>query len=631
MNKLQGFFTTTVFAVASIAIATSNAAADIQDNLIAHYPLSEGFGNTINPRVGSVTGTIKGATWGSGINGKALLLDSYDGQIRKQDHIEIPTFFGDPQNITISLWANLSNRDTHASELISLSDRVGIRLDDIDKGTYGFFHNGGAWINTWTASSQRYYSGTGWHHFVYVVDTANKTHALYVDGEVIGSNSGDTHASISYAGTPLTVIGRYGNLSSKITVGDGSTATYSNAFSTRDFTGAVGDIRIYDRPLSPNDVLELYRTTSGLVGQWNFTQTGTVPDKTGKGNNATAVNGPAVSSLRTVLKHNSDTATNNKWIQEGSGAALALNVNNENNQYAEINTLFDKPANVTLSVWANLQARGINGADVISIGDYAAIRLDGAISGGLTAFYHDGTNWRNTAAYGLNNEKLNYQGKGWHHFVYTVKAGDQRLYVDGIRVGSSTHSSPIRYTKVLGQKTFIGKHGNGSSNYNFKGLIGEVRVYNRPLAEVEVSQLYKSSPSYPEAIVNNPTTSPDWSAYNKSTPFETLVPLTEKPILTASSVKDVSAGFVADPFLYPKGSELHLFMEVLTRMSPGGKAPNGSYQSNRGDLALAKSTDGGITWAYDQMILNEPKCHLSYPYVFKYNDKYYMIPETNEL
>ena len=45
-----------------------------------------------------------------------------------------------------------------------------------------------------------------------------------------------------------------------------------------------------------------------------------------------------------------------------------------------------------------------------------------------------------------------------------------------------------------------------------------------------------------------------------------------------------------------------------------------------GEIGLASSADGR-EWRYDQIVLREA-FHLSYPYVFEWQNTIYMIPET---
>lgn len=86
------------------------------------------------------------------------------------------------------------------------------------------------------------------------------------------------------------------------------------------------------------------------------------------------------------------------------------------------------------------------------------------------------------------------------------------------------------------------------------------------------------------------------------------------PVLTRSEVNDVSAAFVADPFMISVSSTWYMFFEVFNR------------ETNKGEIGLAISKNG-FEWEYKQIILSEP-FHLSYPYVFEFNNEYYLIPET---
>lgn len=87
------------------------------------------------------------------------------------------------------------------------------------------------------------------------------------------------------------------------------------------------------------------------------------------------------------------------------------------------------------------------------------------------------------------------------------------------------------------------------------------------------------------------------------------------PVLTNQDVSDVRASIVADPFMLNVQGIWYMFFEVLNR------------DTRKGEIGLATSRDG-FTWQYTQIVLEEP-FHLSYPYVFEWNDEYYMIPESS--
>ena len=88
------------------------------------------------------------------------------------------------------------------------------------------------------------------------------------------------------------------------------------------------------------------------------------------------------------------------------------------------------------------------------------------------------------------------------------------------------------------------------------------------------------------------------------------------PRFKAEDVTDVSAKFVADPFLIKERETWNLFFEVYNN------------DTKQGDLAVATSKNTWI-WKYEKLIIDEP-FHLSYPYVFKSEDEYYLIPESFE-
>jgi hypothetical protein len=105
--------------------------------------------------------------------------------------------------------------------------------------------------------------------------------------------------------------------------------------------------------------------------------------------------------------------------------------------------------------------------------------------------------------------------------------------------------------------------------------------------------------------------------YRGKTPFSFNSPLNWlNPLFKAEHVTDVSAKFVADPFLIKEGKTWLLFFEVYNN------------DTKQGDLAVATSTNTW-KWNYQQVILDEP-FHLSYPYVFKWENAYYLIPESFE-
>ncbi len=110
-----------------------------------------------------------------------------------------------------------------------------------------------------------------------------------------------------------------------------------------------------------------------------------------------------------------------------------------------------------------------------------------------------------------------------------------------------------------------------------------------------------------------------WSIgiYIGESPFTFCSGSISNPVLTADDVTDISARFVADPFMVRENHTWYMFFEVM------------NAHTNQGDIGLATSDDG-LNWTYRQIVLDQP-FHLSYPYVFKWENEYYMIPESHQI
>lgn len=114
-----------------------------------------------------------------------------------------------------------------------------------------------------------------------------------------------------------------------------------------------------------------------------------------------------------------------------------------------------------------------------------------------------------------------------------------------------------------------------------------------------------------------------WSIglYHGDTPFS-LKPIKQNPVIHAQSVRDISADFVADPFMLCVKGTWFMFFETL----PNADATNNQENLPKGVIGCSKSDDG-ISWTYLGTVLQE-QYHLSYPHVFESNGEIYMLPET---
>jgi len=110
-----------------------------------------------------------------------------------------------------------------------------------------------------------------------------------------------------------------------------------------------------------------------------------------------------------------------------------------------------------------------------------------------------------------------------------------------------------------------------------------------------------------------------WSIgiYSGTSPFEiTPVDGIDNPVIYPECIQGISTNLVADPFMVKENNRWLMFFEVLNR------------QAKKGEIGLAES-ENGLSWRFRQIVLNEAH-HLSYPYVFRWQDNHYMLPECSQ-
>ncbi len=202
---------------------------NIDANLQGHYEFS-GNGNDTGPSTAQNASLNNGAAViYDGTRGQVLNLDGID------DHASIASTFGNPSEVTIGGWVNLSSGAATRRELISLDNRVHIALNDGGSGVKGSIQTGvGSWIDL--ASGQTMAAGA-WHHVMYTYsDTANE-HRLYIDGALVSQAA--VASSVYWTGATTTTIGQH------------------PVTGLNQLPGLVDDIRVYDRALTASEISSL--------------------------------------------------------------------------------------------------------------------------------------------------------------------------------------------------------------------------------------------------------------------------------------------------------------------------------------------------------------------------------------
>ncbi len=223
----------------------SFAAADVTTGLVAHWTFDDGTGTTASDSAGTVDGTLTGfddpaAAWIPGVVGGAIEFDGINDYVALSHPNEI---FTDQSEFTISLWAKPTKAATGAtyrglmggqvhyarrspSLCLAMNDTY-LHYDsyaDVGGGTQGARYN---------ANIANVFQGLNvWVHICWV--KSGTVYRFYSDAAQVGSDR--TAPSEVYLCPAIHTIGKVDTC----------------------FEGAIDDVRIYNRALTPTEIAQLY-------------------------------------------------------------------------------------------------------------------------------------------------------------------------------------------------------------------------------------------------------------------------------------------------------------------------------------------------------------------------------------
>jgi hypothetical protein len=148
-----------------------------------------------------------------------------------------------------------------------------------------------------------------------------------------------------------------------------------------------------------------------------------------------------------------------------------------------------KPLNeLTLSVWYKAQNTDTSGSELISAGDNYSLRL----RPGLVEFskrINDGTaHW--VQCDGPINTVTTTSGT-----TSPRSPASTAWWCTSTASRSATNAEGGNIVYDQGNTFFVGRHGNGQQNWDFQGLMDDVRVYGRALQANEVQDLFGRAPA----------------------------------------------------------------------------------------------------------------------------------------
>ncbi|MFC4517929.1 LamG-like jellyroll fold domain-containing protein [Streptomyces ehimensis] len=197
-------------------------------------------------------GGLKAAT--PGVAGKALALDGLDDYAT----VDAP-HFNSTGSFAVSVWARLAKDKPIRTGVIFTQAGTNASGGELFYSTYQ-----GGWVfNQHTAdvtdpTDNKAVQNAGapakngeWAHLVATRDTTAGTLTLYVNGTLAGS-------------TPISSTPWYAGR--QFQIGAGSYAGKPGNY----FPGDIDDLRIYDRPLAPGEVQQLFKQRPLVKGRWQF-------------------------------------------------------------------------------------------------------------------------------------------------------------------------------------------------------------------------------------------------------------------------------------------------------------------------------------------------------------------------
>jgi hypothetical protein len=433
-----------------------------------------------------------GPTMTEGVSGKAYYFDG-KGDFINIDESESLDISGDQMTVSAWIKAETFDRRQVIAAKTGWGDNswlVEINPIDCDTGRLNFYLQAGGRDHNFC--SEGAITTGSWHHVAFVYDGDEKM--IYINGQFSGRQpwSGDINTNDQ----PVRV-GAWGD-----PIGPGE---------TRYFNGAIDEVALYNRPLSGEEIRQLYYDRGrlegdepGLVGYWKFDgdDGDTVVDRSRYGNHGRLfqrpedyyarrgwAKKPGVTGFGGGLRGiEPDSAGAGPKLTEGiSGNAYCFDGQDDMIEIPESDSLDISGKEITVSAW--IKAKRIDRRQVIAAKNALGINswileinpID--FSEGHINFYLD--LWGIDGNFG---SKTAITTDTWYHVAGVYNGDERRIYINGRFDASQMVSRDI---PTNDQPVTIG--GWGSPSRYFNGTIDDVVLFNRALSDYEIQQLYENA------------------------------------------------------------------------------------------------------------------------------------------
>ncbi|MFZ3031617.1 MAG: LamG domain-containing protein [Candidatus Moraniibacteriota bacterium] len=463
-GEIQSLYTQGSGTKVDSAVSQPQGTGRLDSGLAGYWKLDDGSGTSItnSATIGGTTSLTGTPSWTTGQIGSAVDFDGVDDTAA----VTYNTAFTSSNALTYSFWAKPD-----------LNEGNGIlgSLNGENGSAYNFIiiDNNGAQLGTPLISLLRNIGGTAtrsvqftypvstWFHYTYTYDGANER--VYINGAQAGewAQTGSFASNTEYG----LVFGR------------------AHTTAIQYYDGALDEVRMYNRPLSSDEVSQLYRLTAptsvdtGLKGYWSFNGkdvSGTTAyDRSGAGNTGTLTNGPTVTDGKVGQALSFDGADDYVNIPDST----ALDIGDTDD--LTLTGWFYRDTSTTEDTIVAKR----NGLTSPYVG-YIAY-LDAA-NDELTFEVSDGVD-----EYSLTSVST-FTTTGWHQYAIVwdqASATNSDIYIDGVANGA-TDTGTIGNIGDLSNALVLAQGAESDANNPFDGRLDEFRFYNRALTATEIQSLY---------------------------------------------------------------------------------------------------------------------------------------------
>lgn len=438
----------------------------LNDGLVSLYH----FTGNANDSAGSNNGTVTGATLTTDKNSVSNQAYDYSGS---GQYISYGTTGVSNSAISISVFFNSDVALTANTGIVGISDgsysRGMIYINSSGQPVFWLRHNATSTSTALTSSTAL--SSSTWYHVVGTWD--GTTMKLYVNS--VQKNTTTYSISGTSNSLPTLTTGRLG--------------TFNGWY----FNGKIDEVRIYNRALSDQEVLELYYLYDGDADSYNtlpedceayWTLDNTLSDATGNG--------------YTLTNSGVDITATGKISQcgdwDGTSDYMTYPV-------GTISTL-DSTSSFTFNFWIQFDVTASRQDIFMSsggtTGTYVPFMMIVGLTSGSVRVFSQKYAVANT--YQIDTATSTVTTGTWYMFTITQTSSGYYFYINGSLIGSDTSKGVTGDVAGYDGTLYMGR----ADSYKFNGKMDEVGIWSRVLTSTEILQLYNGSTGYQYPFSSTP-------------------------------------------------------------------------------------------------------------------------------